>query len=75
MEMSRDEDDLDTGETEKLTLPQKESSQNAQLSFAEVFRMIQAGEEIPGLQKMDIKPCNQLPTSSQLTRKLKPWEM
>lgn len=72
--MSRGQDDPGMSEPETLTHPQKESSQNVQLSFAEVFRMIQAGEEIPGLQKMDIKPCNQLPTSSQMTRKLKPWE-
>ncbi|XP_017322659.1 uncharacterized protein LOC108265075 [Ictalurus punctatus] len=70
--------DFGTSDSEKMILPQTdveaESAQNVQLSFAEVFRMIQAGEEIPGLQKLDIKPCNQLPTSSQMTRKLKPWE-
>uniref|UniRef100_A0A3B4E185 Peroxisomal membrane protein PEX14-like KPWE domain-containing protein n=1 Tax=Pygocentrus nattereri TaxID=42514 RepID=A0A3B4E185_PYGNA len=48
--------------------------QGGPLSFAEVFRMIQAGEEIPGLQKLDIKPSNQQPTVSQMLRKLKPWE-
>lgn len=76
--MSSVQDDFGTSDSEKVILPQTdmeaESTQNVQLSFAEVFRMIQAGEEIPGLQKLDIKPCNQLPTSSQMTRKLKPWE-
>ncbi|TSW62379.1 hypothetical protein Baya_13123 [Bagarius yarrelli] len=73
------QDDVGTNDSGKvLLLPQTdmetETAQNAQLTFAEVFRMIQAGEEIPGLQKLDIKPCNQLPTSSQMPRKLKPWE-
>lgn len=44
------------------------------LSFPEVFRMIQAGEEVPGLQKLDIKPCQEQPTVSQMPRKSKPWE-
>uniref|UniRef100_A0A671LHS0 Peroxisomal membrane protein PEX14-like KPWE domain-containing protein n=1 Tax=Sinocyclocheilus anshuiensis TaxID=1608454 RepID=A0A671LHS0_9TELE len=38
------------------------------LSFPEVFRMIQAGEEVPGLQKLDIKPCHDQPTVSQMPR-------
>uniref|UniRef100_A0A8B9LJU8 Peroxisomal membrane protein PEX14-like KPWE domain-containing protein n=1 Tax=Astyanax mexicanus TaxID=7994 RepID=A0A8B9LJU8_ASTMX len=50
------------------------SEQGDSLSFAEVFRMIQAGEEIPGLEKLDIKSCNQKPSVSQIPRKLKPWE-
>ncbi|KAG7332417.1 hypothetical protein KOW79_004251 [Hemibagrus wyckioides] len=77
-EMRRVQDDAGTSDSEKVLLSQTDmeadSAQDAQLSFAAVFRMIQAGEEIPGLQKLDIKPCNQLPTSSQMTRKLKPWE-
>jgi len=44
------------------------------LSFPEVYRMIQAGEEIPGLQKLEIKPCQDKPTVSQMPRKSKPWE-
>lgn len=44
------------------------------LSFPEVFRMIQAGEEVPGLQKLDVKPCHDQPTVSQMPRKSKPWE-
>ncbi len=44
------------------------------LSFPEVFRMIQAGEEVPGLHKLDIKPCHEQPTGSQMPRKSKPWE-
>lgn len=44
------------------------------LSFAEVFRLIQAGEVVPGVQKLDIQPCHQNPTASKLTRRLKPWE-
>lgn len=44
------------------------------LSFPEVYRMIQAGEEVPGLQKLEIKPCHDQPTVSQMPRKSKPWE-
>lgn len=44
------------------------------LSFAEVFRLIEAGEEVPGIQKLDIRPCQQTPTVSQMSRRLKPWE-
>ncbi|KAI5095005.1 hypothetical protein C0J45_15080 [Silurus meridionalis] len=77
-EMSSVQDDFGTSNSEKVILPQTDmeakSAQNIQLSFAEVFQMIQEGKEIPGLQKLDIKPCNQLPTSSQMPRKLKPWE-
>ncbi|KAK1801308.1 hypothetical protein P4O66_022980 [Electrophorus voltai] len=51
-----------------------DAAQFVPLSFAEVFRMIQTGEEIPGLLNLDIKPCNQLPTVSHMSRKLKPWE-
>ncbi|XP_017577920.1 uncharacterized protein LOC108442406 [Pygocentrus nattereri] len=62
--------------SEERTQSNKElvPEQGGPLSFAEVFRMIQAGEEIPGLQKLDIKPSNQQPTVSQMLRKLKPWE-
>nr|XP_030641501.1 uncharacterized protein C6orf226 homolog [Chanos chanos] len=51
-----------------------QSLPEASLSFVEVFRMIQAGEEVPGLKKLDIKPNHQTPTASQKSRKLKPWE-
>lgn len=44
------------------------------LSFSEVYRRIQAGEQVPGLHKPDIKPCLEQPTLSQMHRKLKPWE-
>lgn len=47
---------------------------DAPLSFAEVMRLVEAGEEIPGLSKIYIKPSNESPTPSQLVRRLKPWE-
>uniref|UniRef100_A0A673XR85 Peroxisomal membrane protein PEX14-like KPWE domain-containing protein n=1 Tax=Salmo trutta TaxID=8032 RepID=A0A673XR85_SALTR len=47
---------------------------DAALSFKEVFRLVQAGEEVPGLSKLDIKPNNQTPTPSQMERRPKPWE-
>ncbi|XP_078144515.1 uncharacterized protein LOC144542323 [Centroberyx gerrardi] len=47
----------------------------AQLSFEEVMRLVQAGEEVPGVIKLDIQPSNQNPTPSQMGRMLKPWEI
>lgn len=47
---------------------------DAALSFEEVFRLVQAGEEVPGLSKLDVKPNNQTPTPSQMERRPKPWE-
>ncbi|KAL1020961.1 hypothetical protein UPYG_G00006930 [Umbra pygmaea] len=44
------------------------------LSFQEVIRLVQAGQEVPGLSKLDIKPNNQNPTPSQMERRRKPWE-
>lgn len=57
----------ESGAAEAIAEPQS-------LSFPEVFRMIQAGEEVPGLQKLEIKPCHEQPTVSQMPRKSKPWE-
>ncbi|RXM94632.1 hypothetical protein EOD39_17779 [Acipenser ruthenus] len=48
--------------------------QDCCLSFAEVFKMIQSGQEIPGVQKPNITVCNRKPTASQMNRKPKPWE-
>lgn len=48
--------------------------QDCCLSFAEVFQMIQSGQEIPGVQKPNITACNHKPTASQMNRKPKPWE-
>lgn len=44
------------------------------LSFAEVFRLIQAGEEVPGLRSLNVTPTRQTPTVSQMPRRHKPWE-
>uniref|UniRef100_A0A8C7FL17 Peroxisomal membrane protein PEX14-like KPWE domain-containing protein n=1 Tax=Oncorhynchus kisutch TaxID=8019 RepID=A0A8C7FL17_ONCKI len=38
-----------------------------------MFRLVQAGEEVPGLSKLDIKPNNQTPTPSQMERSLTPF--
>lgn len=51
-----------------------QSERSDSLSFAEVFRLIQEGEEVPGIQTLDITPCQQTPTVSQMSRRLKPWE-
>ena len=49
-------------------------SEVSQLSFAEVMRLVQEGKEVPGAKQLDIKPCNQSATPSQMERRLKPWE-
>uniref|UniRef100_A0A4W5KE52 Peroxisomal membrane protein PEX14-like KPWE domain-containing protein n=1 Tax=Hucho hucho TaxID=62062 RepID=A0A4W5KE52_9TELE len=45
-----------------------------QCSLTQLFRLVQAGEEVPGLSKLDIKPNSQTPTPSQMERRPKPWE-
>uniref|UniRef100_A0A3Q4MGP4 Peroxisomal membrane protein PEX14-like KPWE domain-containing protein n=1 Tax=Neolamprologus brichardi TaxID=32507 RepID=A0A3Q4MGP4_NEOBR len=47
---------------------------SAELSFAEVMRLVQEGKEVPGVTKVDIQPSNQNPTPSRMERMLKPWE-
>ncbi|KAJ8016826.1 hypothetical protein DPEC_G00011390 [Dallia pectoralis] len=47
---------------------------DAPISFEDVICLVQAGEEVPGLSKLDIKPNNHTPTPSQMERRLKPWE-
>ncbi|KAL4630652.1 hypothetical protein GN956_G15935 [Arapaima gigas] len=46
----------------------------APLSFAEILRLIQAGEEIPGLEHPEVQPCHMPPTTSSMNRRPKPWE-
>lgn len=55
--------------------PAEAETEVTQLSFAEVMRLIQEGQEVPGALKLDIKPSNQSPTPSQMERVLKPWEV
>ncbi|KAG5282041.1 hypothetical protein AALO_G00051600 [Alosa alosa] len=59
---------------EQALLGSRQSEGNDSLSFADVLRLIQAGEEVPGIENLDIRPCQQTPTVSQLSRRLKPWE-
>ncbi|XP_028667613.1 uncharacterized protein LOC114659344 [Erpetoichthys calabaricus] len=44
------------------------------LSFQQVFQLIESGQEVPGIKKLNITACNQEPTASQITRRRKPWE-
>nr|XP_014347081.1 PREDICTED: uncharacterized protein C6orf226 homolog isoform X2 [Latimeria chalumnae] len=44
------------------------------LSFTEIFHLVQTGQEIPGLKKINVVPSNCDPTLSQVPRKPKPWE-
>uniref|UniRef100_A0A8C7VLE7 Peroxisomal membrane protein PEX14-like KPWE domain-containing protein n=1 Tax=Oncorhynchus mykiss TaxID=8022 RepID=A0A8C7VLE7_ONCMY len=59
-----------------IVLPRQPSdlSSSFKIPTLEVFRLVQAGEEVPGLSKLDIKPNNQTPTPSQMERRPKPWE-
>lgn len=45
------------------------------MSFSEVLHLVQSGENIPGLQKMNITATEGTPTPSQMARKPKPWEI
>uniref|UniRef100_A0A8D2LFR4 Peroxisomal membrane protein PEX14-like KPWE domain-containing protein n=1 Tax=Varanus komodoensis TaxID=61221 RepID=A0A8D2LFR4_VARKO len=45
------------------------------LPFSEIFRLVQAGQDIPGLQKLNITATNGSPTPSQMTRKPKTWHL
>ncbi|XP_033001360.1 uncharacterized protein C6orf226 homolog [Lacerta agilis] len=49
-------------------------SPDASVSFSEIFRLVQAGQDIPGLQKLNITPTNGSPTPSQMAPRPKPWE-
>ncbi|KAG8123142.1 hypothetical protein E2320_018615 [Naja naja] len=44
------------------------------VSFSEMLHLIQTGQDIPGLQKLNISATNGSPTPSQMTQKPKPWE-
>uniref|UniRef100_A0A8C8EQU4 Uncharacterized protein n=1 Tax=Oncorhynchus tshawytscha TaxID=74940 RepID=A0A8C8EQU4_ONCTS len=46
-----------------IVLPRQPST-SVHLSKYPLFRLVQAGEEVPGLSKLDIKPNNQTPTPS-----------
>uniref|UniRef100_A0A803TZY3 Peroxisomal membrane protein PEX14-like KPWE domain-containing protein n=1 Tax=Anolis carolinensis TaxID=28377 RepID=A0A803TZY3_ANOCA len=44
------------------------------MSFSEILRLVQAGQDIPGLQKLNITATNGTATASQMAPKPKPWE-
>lgn len=44
------------------------------LSFYDLMWMIEKGEQIPGVEELDIGPTNEDPTASSICRKKKPWE-
>ncbi|XP_062897366.1 uncharacterized protein LOC134342761 [Mobula hypostoma] len=48
--------------------------ESCNLSFPQVLHLVQNGQEIPGIQKLNIMSTNGIPTTSQMARKLKPWE-
>uniref|UniRef100_A0A670KD07 Peroxisomal membrane protein PEX14-like KPWE domain-containing protein n=1 Tax=Podarcis muralis TaxID=64176 RepID=A0A670KD07_PODMU len=62
--------------TERLKSPfaDQPQSPDTSVSFSEIFRLVQAGQDIPGLQKLNITPTNGSPTPSQMARRPKPWE-
>ncbi|KAI3357477.1 hypothetical protein L3Q82_015892 [Scortum barcoo] len=68
-------------QTDQRTLSDSDASENqteteeTQLSFAEVMRLVQEGKEVPGATTVDVRPTNQNPTPSQMERILKPWEI
>lgn len=48
--------------------------ESCSLSFPQVLHLVQSGQEVPGIQKLNITSTNSVPTMSQLARKPKPWE-
>ncbi|XP_072916084.1 uncharacterized protein [Hemitrygon akajei] len=48
--------------------------ESCNLSFPQVLHLVQTGQEIPGIQKLNIMSTNAMPTTSQMARKPKPWE-
>lgn len=67
--------DSDSGISKNQTAETSAETEETQLSFAEVMRLVQEGKEVPGATKLDVKPTNQSPTPSQMERILKPWEI
>ncbi|KAJ7341209.1 hypothetical protein JRQ81_005052 [Phrynocephalus forsythii] len=47
---------------------------DSKVSFSEILRLVQTGQDIPGLQKLNITATNESPTPSQMAPKPKPWE-
>ncbi|KAM3617382.1 uncharacterized protein V6R79_005468 [Siganus canaliculatus] len=68
-------DSVSATQTTETSEQPETNQQQQQLSFAEVMRLVQEGKEVPGVEKLDIKPSNQSPTPSQMQRLLKPWEV
>ncbi|XP_078011480.1 peroxisomal biogenesis factor 39 [Phascolarctos cinereus] len=44
------------------------------VSLSEILRMVQQGQDIPGLEKLHITATCREPTASQIPRRPKPWE-
>ena len=42
-------------------------------SFLEIMRLVESGQEIPGIENLDIKPTNAPPTESKMEPVTKPW--
>uniref|UniRef100_A0A4X2K8X0 Peroxisomal membrane protein PEX14-like KPWE domain-containing protein n=1 Tax=Vombatus ursinus TaxID=29139 RepID=A0A4X2K8X0_VOMUR len=44
------------------------------VSFSEILRLVQQGQDIPGLEKLHITATCREPTASRIPRRPKPWE-
>ena len=42
-------------------------------SFLEIMRLVESGQEIPGIESLDIKPTNAALTESRMKPVTKPW--
>lgn len=69
-----DDEQQDQGPLEERAAESCVGAETTQLSFAEVMRLVQEGKEVPGVERLEVKPSNQSPTPSQMGRVLKPWE-
>ncbi|XP_069465022.1 uncharacterized protein C6orf226 homolog [Ambystoma mexicanum] len=52
----------------------EEGDEDSSVPFSEILQLVQSGQEIPGLQKLNINATQESPTASQMPRRSKPWE-
>lgn len=66
--------DGETAGTKELGSNVEEGDEDSSVPFSEILHLVQTGQEIPGLQKLNISATQENPTASQMPRRSKPWE-
>lgn len=62
------------GKEETKDLAGQAHAPETSASFSEILHLVQTGQNIPGLQKLNITPTHKSPAPSQMARRPKPWE-